>query len=62
MRIGEEGDTRKFRGKPTYSEGVAAALEVKPERVVYCRNCGLELGVIRKNWDGYCIRCFDEPL
>lgn len=60
MPIGLEGDTRKFKGKPTYSAPVAAALEVKDVKAEHCLVCGREIGVSRKNWGGYCYQCFNE--
>lgn len=61
--IGEEGDTRKYaKAKKTdYSAGIRAALEVKPvTKWVRCAVC--KQPIKGQNFNGYCLRCFDEPM
>lgn len=64
MNVGLDGDTRKFRHakKTDYSAPVQAANEQKPERTRYCVACGIPLEPLTKEWNGYCLRCFNEPL
>lgn len=61
MRIGQEGDDRKFRRlkKTDYYEAKAAA-EADVAKVQHCKTCGREIGETRKNWNGYCLQCSQE--
>jgi len=63
MRIGQEGDTRKYRRlrKSDYYEAKAAA-DAEVHKWVYCRICGRRLGAERRNWNGLCIDCHNEDL
>lgn len=61
MSVGQEGDDRKYRPlrKDDYY-AAKAAVEQSEEGVVYCKNCGREISVSRKNWGGYCFQCKNE--
>ena len=60
-KIGQEGDTRKYRKlkKSDYYEAKAAA-EATVVQYAHCRTCKRELGRIRKNWNGFCFECSNE--
>lgn len=60
-RIGQEGDTRKYRRlrKSDYYEA-KAAVEAEVVGYAHCITCGRELGRVRKNWNGYCLECSTE--
>ena len=62
MSVGQEGDDRKYRRlkKSDYYEAKAAA-EAQVAEVQHCLVCGREIGETRKNWNGYCFECFNEP-
>ena len=62
--IGQEGDTRKFRRlrSSDYYEAKAAVQAAKrePRSFPLCKNC--RQPITGQNFDGYCLRCKDEPL
>lgn len=63
MRIGQEGDTRKFRRlkKTDYYEAKAAVDAGEVTRWPTCECCGSS--IIGQVYDGkYCFRCKNEPL
>jgi hypothetical protein len=62
MKIGQEGDDRKYRRlrKSDYYEA-KAAVEAEVHKQEYCKVCGRPLEPERKNWGGYCFECFNEP-
>ena len=63
-RMGLDGDTRKFkrlRGDDYYSAKAAFdSLKRDPSKYPKCKVCGDRITGI--NWNGYDLRCFDEPL
>jgi len=61
-KIGQEGDTRKFQPlkKDDYYEAKAAAEANVVTEWPKCKCCGEQIK--GKNWNGYCFRCFNEPL
>ena len=63
MKIGQEGDSRKYRRlrNTDYYEAKAAA-EAEIIKYAKCRVCGRELGRVRKNFNGYCLECYTEDL
>jgi hypothetical protein len=62
--IGEEGDARKFRHlrSTDYYEAKAAvqAMKHEPRSLPLCKGCGQP--ITGQNFNGYCLRCKDEPL
>ena len=62
MRVGQEGDDRKYRRlRKQDFYNAKAAVEAEVVGDVPCKVCGRMLGVARKNWGGYCFECFNEP-
>jgi len=64
MRIGQEGDTRKYRRlrKTDYYEAKAAVDADKVTKFPPCKVCGRPLGGTRKNFNGFCLECYTEDL
>jgi len=62
LKIGQEGDKRKFRRlkKSDYYEAKAAAEAEEVTRWVKCKCCGDD--ITGKDFGGYCFRCSNEPL
>jgi hypothetical protein len=64
LSVGQEGDTRQYRRLKRSDYYVAkAAVEASkrdPKRFPKCKNCKEEITGL--NFNGYCLRCHDEPL
>lgn len=58
---GQEGDTRQFRRlRSTDYYASKAAFQQKEAKPAKCKVCKQE--IIGQNFNGYCMRCHDEPL
>ena len=62
--IGEEGDTRKYkrlrRSDYYVVKPAVEAARREPKRFPKCKTCGLP--ITGQNYNGYDLRCKDEPL
>jgi len=63
MRIGQEGDDRKYRKlRKTDHYMAKAAVDATVTKWQYCKVCNRQLGKVRKNWNGFCLECYTEDL
>jgi Zn finger protein HypA/HybF involved in hydrogenase expression len=62
--VGQEWDTRKYRhlrNTDFYELKVAVQAEKRqPTNFAKCKGCGQP--ITGQDFDGYCLRCHDEPL